>query len=227
MISPVSSVIGLKWDIRGQQHLVNEEACIIVSNHQSSLDILGMFHMWPIMRKCTVIAKKELFYIWPFGLAAWLSGLIFINRMNSSEAKDTMNNCTDVLIKNKTKLWVFPEGTRYNDGEIHPFKKGAFHVAVKSGLPILPVVFSAYKTFLDSKVKEFKSGEYSVVIKFISQFNRKILRDNQFREKNRFTSHNKKSKFLMRFLKFLKYFSYVLLNFHSRYMMRASEQNFK
>lgn len=165
-VSPVSSVIGLKWEIRGQQYLQKEEASVIVSNHQSSLDILGMFHIWPIMGKCTVIAKKELFYIWPFGLAAWLSGLIFINRVNSNEAKSTMNNCTDKLIKEKTKLWIFPEGTRYNDGEIHPFKKGAFHVAINSGMPIIPVVFTAYKTFLDSKLKEFKSGNHKKSIEY-------------------------------------------------------------
>jgi len=56
------------------------------------------------------------------------------------------------------KLWIFPEGTRHNTGEIHPFKKGAFHAAIRSQLPILPVVFSSYY-FLSAKEKRFDSGE--------------------------------------------------------------------
>lgn len=158
LISPISAVIGLKWELRGQEYLEKDEACIIVSNHQSSLDVLGMFHMWPIMKKCTAIAKKELLYIFPFGFAAWLAGIIFIDRSKSEMAKSKMNSSTNFLILNKIKLWVFPEGTRRNTGEIHTFKKGAFHVAVNSQLPILPVVFSSYKTFLDDRGKHFKSG---------------------------------------------------------------------
>lgn len=52
------------------------------------------------MDKCTVVAKKELFYAWPFGLAAWLCGLIFIDRMNTDKARTTINRAT-ILIKEK------------------------------------------------------------------------------------------------------------------------------
>jgi lysophosphatidate acyltransferase len=59
-----------------------------------------MFDIWPVMDKCTVVAKKELFYAWPFGLAAWLCGLIFIDRLNSDKARATINRAT-TLIKEK------------------------------------------------------------------------------------------------------------------------------
>ncbi|XP_046418947.1 1-acyl-sn-glycerol-3-phosphate acyltransferase alpha isoform X1 [Neodiprion virginianus] len=153
----VSTLLGLRWELRGREHLEKEQACIIVANHQSSLDILGMFDIWPIMDKCTVVAKKEIFYAWPFGLAAWLSGLIFIDRMNSEKARSVINTATNHIIEQKIKLWVFPEGTRHNTGEIHSFKKGAFHVAISSQLPILPVVFSSYY-FLSAKDKRFDPG---------------------------------------------------------------------
>lgn len=120
----------------------------------------GMFDIWPIMNKCTVVAKRELFYCWPFGLAAWLCGLIFIDRMQSDKARESLYNAADIIKKKKIKLWVFPEGTRRNTGEIHPFKKGAFHVAIAAQIPILPVVFSSYKTFLDDKKKNLTSGKY-------------------------------------------------------------------
>lgn len=90
--------------MRGHEYLAKEQACVIVANHQSSLDILGMFDIWPIMEKCTVVAKKELFYAWPFGLAAWLCGLIFIDRMNAEKARATINEATKSLIENKVKI---------------------------------------------------------------------------------------------------------------------------
>lgn len=118
-----------------------------------------MFDIWPTMSKCTVVAKRELLYAWPFGLAAWLCGLIFINRMQSDRAREQLCLATSNIKKKKIKLWIFPEGTRRNTGAMHPFKKGAFHVAIDAQIPILPVVFSSYRPFLDDKSKRFDSGK--------------------------------------------------------------------
>ncbi|XP_017767110.1 PREDICTED: 1-acyl-sn-glycerol-3-phosphate acyltransferase alpha [Eufriesea mexicana] len=153
-----TNFLGVRWELRGKEHLEQERACIIVANHQSSLDVMGMFQIWPIMEKCTVVGKKEIFYAWPFGLAAWFCGLIFIDRMNSEKARSVINTATNHIKAKKIKLWIFPEGTRRNTGKIHPFKKGAFHVAINSQLPILPVVFSSYY-FLSSEEKRFDSGQ--------------------------------------------------------------------
>lgn len=118
-----------------------------------------MFDIWPVMNKCTVVAKRELFFAWPFGLAAWLCGLIFINRMQSDRARDQLCAATTNIKNKKIKLWIFPEGTRRNTGNLHPFKKGAFHVAIDAQIPILPVVFSSYNTFLDDENKRLDSGK--------------------------------------------------------------------
>lgn len=117
-----------------------------------------MFDIWPVMNKCTVVAKRELFFAWPFGLAAWLAGLIFINRMQSDASREKLTKSAEHIKNQKIKMWIFPEGTRRNTGQIHPFKKGAFHVAIDAQIPILPVVFSSYRTFLDDNKKEFNSG---------------------------------------------------------------------
>lgn len=111
------------------------------------------------MNKCTVVAKRELFYAWPFGLAAWLCGLIFINRMQSDRARDQLYVASNHIKSKKIKLWIFPEGTRRNTGEIHPFRKGAFHVAIDAQLPLLPVVYSSYRPFLDDQNKHLSSGK--------------------------------------------------------------------
>lgn len=148
----------MKWELRGAEYLSKDESYVIVSNHQSSLDILGMLDMWHVMDKCTVVAKRELLYAVPFSFAAWLCGLVFIDRKHPEKAKSSMNDAMDFLKNNRIKLWIFPEGTRRNTREIHPFKKGAFHVAVNSQVPILPVVFSSYSMFLDKRKKQFDSG---------------------------------------------------------------------
>lgn len=174
----VTALIGLRWELRGKEHLEKDQACIIVANHQSSLDVLGkfqlqlqlqiqllmfllfagMFNIWHVMDKCTVVAKRELFYAWPFGLAAWLAGLIFIDRVRGEKARETLNEVNRRIKQQRIKLWVFPEGTRRNTGELHPFKKGAFHMAIDQQIPILPVVFSSYCTFLNDKKKILNAG---------------------------------------------------------------------
>lgn len=118
-----------------------------------------MFDIWPVMNKCTVVAKKEIFYAWPFGLAAWLAGLIFIDRVRSEKARTTLNSANRLIKSKKIKVWVFPEGTRRNTGELHEFKKGAFHMAIDAQIPVLPVVFSSYSTFLNDKMRILNSGQ--------------------------------------------------------------------
>lgn len=110
------------------------------------------------MNKCTVVAKRELFFAWPFGIAAWLCGLIFINRMHSDESRIKLRKASAYIKSKQIKLWIFPEGTRRNTGSIHAFKKGAFHMAIDAQIPILPVVFSSYRSFLDDKNKNFNCG---------------------------------------------------------------------
>lgn len=105
----------------------------------------------------TVIAKREILFIGWFGLAAWMAGLTFIDR-KSGAAGQAMNEALENLKQKRIKLWVFPEGTRRNTGEIHQFKKGAFHAAIYAQVPIVPVVFSSYKSFLDKKKQTFQSG---------------------------------------------------------------------
>lgn len=66
------------------------------------------------MNRTTVVAKRELLFVGPFGIAAYLSGLIFIDRLNREKSMNTLNEAMEQLKKNKTKLWVFPEGD-YNN----------------------------------------------------------------------------------------------------------------
>ncbi|CAH0722443.1 unnamed protein product, partial [Brenthis ino] len=158
IIKHVTKLIEVKWHLRNGKVLMEDRGAVIISNHQSSLDILGMFNIWHVADKVSAVARKELFYVWPFGLSAYLAGVVFIDRNNSKDAYKTLNATTEVMIKNKTKLWLFPEGTRNKDfRKLLPFKKGAFNIAVAAQVPIIPIVISPYY-FVNSKKYIFNKG---------------------------------------------------------------------
>lgn len=154
---------GLQWKITGQENIIEGSGSILLLNHQSLIDLIALAEIWPVMERCTVISKKEIFYLWPFGLAAYLWGTIFIDRLNPDQARDTVNKTGELIKKRQARLCMFPEGTRHGSDTLLPFKKGAFHVAVASQLPIQPVVVSRYY-FLDSKKKTFDSGQVMIHI---------------------------------------------------------------
>ena len=74
---------------------------------------------------------------------------VFITRSNSQSAIDTMRRVVKTLVKDKTSLYMFPEGTRSHqkNNTMLPFKKGAFHLAVQGQMPIVPIVISTYAPF--------------------------------------------------------------------------------
>ncbi|KAK2888091.1 hypothetical protein Q8A73_019539 [Channa argus] len=156
MVRHVKYFLGLRFEVTGWEHLQTEGPYVIISNHQSSLDVLGLMEILP--DRCTMIAKKELIYAGTVGLICWLGGIVFINRKKTSDAKGVMSDAAKTMLDDQIRLWVFPEGTRNQKGDLLPFKKGAFHLAVQAQVPIIPVVFSSYSNFYLRKEKLFKSG---------------------------------------------------------------------
>ncbi|XP_075226548.1 1-acyl-sn-glycerol-3-phosphate acyltransferase beta-like [Lycorma delicatula] len=154
----ISKIVGVRWEIRRGEILSKDQAGVIIGNHQSIFDALGIAEIGPNLMKGVTISRKEIFYYWPFGLSAWLGGAVFIDRYNGKTANQTLLNTCSVLHKYKAKLIIFPEGTRNRNGDtLLPFKKGAFRVAIAAQIPILPVVYSPYY-FIDSEKKHFGDG---------------------------------------------------------------------
>ena len=121
-----------------------------------------------MFKKIASIVKYELKWFGTFGIGAQLAGMVFVQRSNKENATSTLNKALKKAKDTETSLLIFPEGTRHlasSDGEcMLPFKKGAFHMAIDAGLPILPVVISEYD-FIDRKRKSFGSpGERNVTI---------------------------------------------------------------
>ncbi|CAF0880069.1 unnamed protein product [Didymodactylos carnosus] len=146
LTSPMNGGQRGTYNLENKHFLHIDGPYIVVANHQSSIDFIGMMNLWTDhIKYCSVLAKKELLYAGPFGVTAWLAGVEFINRMNSKQAAITMKSIMEKIKLKNLRLWIFPEGTRNMDDEFRPFKSGAFRLAIQGQIPIIPVVFSSYK----------------------------------------------------------------------------------
>ena len=123
--------------VEGLENIQSGRHYVIVANHQSMLDILLVLAGIPVHYK--FMAKKELF-VWPFiGWHMALAGYIPIDREDPEGRKKAFMAAQRVLAEGVSVLF-FPEGTRSPDGEIRPFKMGAFKAAKEAGVPVLPIV---------------------------------------------------------------------------------------
>jgi len=147
--------IGVEIEIRGADKINSEaNSQVIVSNHQSSLDVLVMSHL--CARKCTVMMKSSLKWVPFFNLAAILSNTIFVNRKDKNSSRGSMEQAAETMTSKQLKVWVFPEGTRNRKQGMLPFKKGAFNLAVQAQAPIVPVVISDLTPFYSKEGRYFR-----------------------------------------------------------------------
>ncbi|CAF0735910.1 unnamed protein product [Adineta steineri] len=167
-LNPLLRLFGIKYRVENGHVLENNKPCVIVANHQSSLDFIGMMHIWPkYVRYCTILAKRELMFAGPFGSSSWLAGVEFIDRKNRERSTETMRQIMEKIKNKSLRLWIFPEGTRNMSETFLPFKLGAFRLAIEAQIPIVPIVFSSYKPIynVDKSNKSYYWNSGCVTIK--------------------------------------------------------------
>lgn len=118
---------------------------------------LAKINVRELISRSTLIVKKELLYLFPFGQLSWLMGVEFVDRSNPTRASKTLSHCERLLTDKSIKIWVYPEGTRSYGKGIQQFKRGAFKIAIQAQAPVVPVVISPYH-FLDYKQKQMNKG---------------------------------------------------------------------
>jgi len=124
-----------KTRVEGRKKIDPKTTYVMVSNHQSGTDILLLFRLY---RHYKWVAKQSLFY-WPFiGWNMWLNGYISITRTRGRSKLMMMDKAANA-VRDGNSVMLFPEGTRTRDGNIQPFKTGAFRLALDTKSPILPV----------------------------------------------------------------------------------------
>ncbi len=127
---------GVKIEVRGREHLQPGRNYIFMSNHASNLDPPVLIPVVP--GRCSVLVKKELFRIPILGAGMKEADLVPVDRSDREAAIESVNAAVKVL-QQGLHMVVFPEGTRSDDGRLRPFKKGPFHLAMESGVPVVPV----------------------------------------------------------------------------------------
>jgi 1-acyl-sn-glycerol-3-phosphate acyltransferase len=127
---------GVKVKVSGGENLQPAQPYVFVSNHYSYLDAAPLFAFTG--RRMGAIAKKELLKAPILGYGMGFVNVIAIDRSNREHALKTIEVATQIL-RSGVSFMVCPEGTRALPGQMLPFKKGAFHMAVEAGVPIVPI----------------------------------------------------------------------------------------
>lgn len=102
-----------------------------------------------VPKKTVSVGKKIIRWFPFFGQIYWLSGNILIDRKRKKKALGAMKQAGDKMMERGIKVWIMPEGTRSKGRGLLPFKKGAFHLAKQTNLPVIPVVLSHYANRID------------------------------------------------------------------------------
>ncbi len=153
---------GIRIELNGKKNIQPDQSYIVVSNHQSHMDIPVLVSQLPL--RLTFLAKKELFKIPFFGWGMQAAGVLKIDRSNRQKAIQTLKNAEKVILENNLSVMSFPEGTRSKDGNIHSFKKGPFVLAINTSLPILPISIRGTFDILPKKKLMIKPGRVQVKI---------------------------------------------------------------
>lgn len=127
---------GVKVVVRGLEKLVSTRSYVFVANHRSYLDTATLFCY--LDRPVGIIAKKEILKVPILGYGVGFVNVLAIDRSNNARAVQTMQAATDRL-RGGLSIGVFAEGTRALPGQLLPFKKGPFYVAVEGQVPVVPV----------------------------------------------------------------------------------------
>ncbi len=127
---------GVKVNVTGRELLDPQQPYVFVANHWSYLDAAPLFAYTG--RRMGMVGKKELLKAPILGYGMGFVNVIAIDRSNRERAVESIQEATRRL-RSGISFGVCPEGTRARPGEMLPFKKGAFHMAVQAGVPVVPI----------------------------------------------------------------------------------------
>ncbi len=154
-------VVGVRVRVEGKAK-IPEGVCLFVANHTSSADAPAVVGAIP--RRIAVLLKESLFK-WPIvGQAFTLARFIPVNRKDRESAIASVEKAAQAMREGQSFL-IYPEGTRSPDGRLQEFKKGAFVLAIKAGVPIVPVLCSGAQRVMAKRSLRIHPGE--IVVEFL------------------------------------------------------------
>ena len=147
--------------VTGLEHIDPDRTYVFVSNHRSYLDTATLFFC--AGHKMGLVAKRELLKVPVFGQGLSFVNIIAIDRTDPERALASMARAREVMADGYS-FGVFAEGTRAMPGELLPFKKGAFHLALQTGSPIVPVAIKNTDWMMGKRMGVAYAGEIEMVM---------------------------------------------------------------
>lgn len=153
---------GIDVEVQGEEHLWSQRPAVFVFNHQSGLvDVMVVFRL--LRNNFTGVAKKEAANIPGFGQFLRLAEVAFVDRGNTAQAKQALAPAVEKL-RAGVSLAIAPEGTRSYTPRLGPFKKGAFHLAMQAGVPMVPIVIRNAGELMGRNARTMRSGVVDVIV---------------------------------------------------------------
>lgn len=154
-------LFGVKATVRGAEKLKKGTNYVYLPNHSSYLDIIALGATIP--DDIRFIFKRELAKIPLFGWSLSSGPYILIDRTDARHAMESIEMAARQIAEGASVV-IFPEGTRSHDGKIGPFKRGGIHLAIKSGVPMVPVAVRGTYRLLSRHDKKVRPGKVEVII---------------------------------------------------------------
>ncbi|HEY0708309.1 MAG TPA: lysophospholipid acyltransferase family protein [Polyangia bacterium] len=144
---PLIRLTGARYQVDPLPALDFSRPHIFVMNHQSMLDIACAFAALPVNLR--FVAKNVLKFVPFLGWYMWATGMIFVDRTKGVRALRSLAQAA-ARVRDGASILAFPEGTRSKTGEVLPFKRGLFALAMEAGVPIVPVAIEGSGKVLSS-----------------------------------------------------------------------------
>jgi 1-acyl-sn-glycerol-3-phosphate acyltransferase len=154
-------ICGVRVHVRGLERVPMNRSYVYVSNHASMFDIPAILASVP--DQIRILYKKELNWIPIFGWGLKLGSYIAIDRKRGADARRSLDEAAEKLRTGASAL-LYAEGTRTRDGTLQPFKRGAFNLAMKAGVPIVPLTVNGSYKLMPKSSFVVQPGEVELVL---------------------------------------------------------------
>ncbi len=154
-------VSGVRVTVTGLERLRHDRAYVYVSNHASLFDIPAVFAGIP--DDIRVVYKKELEKIPIFGWGLKMGAYISIERGHGTSAARSLEEAVRKM-RQGASLLLYAEGTRTMDGRLQPFKRGAFNLALRAGVPVVPLTINGTFSILRKHSMVIRPGTAHLIL---------------------------------------------------------------
>ena len=153
--------VGVRVHVTGLER-IPPGTCIFAANHTSSADAPAV--VWSIPRRIAILLKRSLFSYPIAGQAFRLAHFIPVDRFDRDSAIVSIDKATGAIRAGQSFL-IYPEGTRSNDGRLQELKKGTAVMAIKAGVPIVPIACSGAHRVMEKRKLYIKPGD--ILVEFL------------------------------------------------------------